>query len=217
MKSWVKSPENKVTATKFYEDHRLPFIDICEMLIIMGGPMGVCDDKKYPWLVQEKQFIEKAIAKGKKVIGICLGAQLIADVLGAKVYKNAHKEIGWHNITLTEKALASPLFQGFNKDEKVFQWHGDTFDIPTGATNIASSEVCQHQGFVYKNQVLALQFHLESTEKSIEKLIEHCHEELTEKDSFIQSSEQIKEGIEQNLGRNNTLMQLLYNRVSNGY
>src|SRR5690606_32591469 len=114
-----------------------------------------------PWMKEEKKLIEKAILKGKRVIGICLGAQLIADVLGARVFPNKEKEIGWFPIELTEEGQKSPFFAGFNKTETVFHWHGDTFEIPKGAEHIASSKVCENQAFLFDHKVLGLQFHLE--------------------------------------------------------
>ena len=94
MEDWVRRPSNKVTATRFYEDARLPFIELFDTLIILGGPMSVHDEKEYPWIAQEKDLIRRAIERGKRVIGICLGAQLIAEVLGATVSKNTFREIG---------------------------------------------------------------------------------------------------------------------------
>lgn len=213
MNSWVKHPGNKVTATKFFEDHKLPFVDICECLIIMGGPMGVHDEKKFPFLTAEKKFIEAAIKKDKKIIGICLGAQLIADVLGSRVYKNEIKEIGWHEVTFTEDASSNPYFSGFPSKEVVFQWHGDTFDIPSGASKIASSAACENQGFCYNEQVIGLQFHLECTGESIDKLILNCAEEL-DNGAHVQDRDEMNRGKELFLSRNNALMQTLYSRLT---
>jgi len=183
---WVNTPEHKVTATRFYEDDRLPFVDICDMLIVLGGPMGVHDEKEYPWLKKEKVFIEKAIAKGKKVVGICLGAQLIADVLGAKVYKNKEKEIGWFPIEFKQHQFASAVPSPLT----VFHWHGDTFDLPKDSVHLAKSVACENQAFLYKDHVLGLQFHMEATEESINSLLQNCKNELVES-HFIQSEEEI--------------------------
>jgi GMP synthase (glutamine-hydrolysing) len=190
IEQWARRKENKLSATRFYEDYKLPFIDICEMLIVMGGPMGVYDEDKFEWLTQEKKFIEKAITKGKIVIGICLGAQLIAEVLGARVYKNKEKEIGWMPVYLTKEGLNNTLFKDFPARCHVFHWHGDTFDLPSGATHIARSEACEHQAFTYGDKVIGLQFHLESTAESVFTLLENCKNEITEA-PYIQSSEQI--------------------------
>lgn len=183
---WVNSPGHKVTATRFYEDNRLPFVDICDMLIVMGGPMGVHDEKQYPWLKKEKKFIEKAIVKGKKVVGICLGAQLIADVLGAKVYPNKEKEIGWFPIEFKAHSFVSSAPSSLT----VFHWHGDTFDLPPNAVHLAKSVACENQAFLYNNNVLGLQFHMEATGDSITALLQNCRNELIEA-NFIQSEEEI--------------------------
>jgi GMP synthase-like glutamine amidotransferase len=191
LEHWVRKPEHKVTATRFYEDHKLPFIDICDMLIVLGGPMSVHDEEKYPWLADEKKFIEKAIERGKKVVGICLGAQLIAEVLGAKVYPNAEKEIGWWPVALTEAGKTNPLLADLADGQQVFHWHGDTFDLPKGAIHLATSEGCANQAFLYNNQVLGLQFHLESTAESVVEMIENCGEELEQKGKYIQSRQEL--------------------------
>jgi GMP synthase-like glutamine amidotransferase len=189
MYDWVKNPEHKVTGTKFYEDYKLPFVDICDMLIVMGGPMGVHDEKLYPWIKEEKKFIEKAIAKGKKVVGVCLGAQMIADVLGAKVYKNKDKEIGWFPVNFNSGE--SKLFTDFPPSQTVMHWHGDTFDLPAGSIHIAKSEGCPHQAFTYKDHVVALQFHMEITPDSLHVLIENCKQELSPS-TYIQKEDEIR-------------------------
>lgn len=186
---WASMPGNGLTGTKFFEDEKLPFVDICDLLIVMGGPMGVNDTNEYPWLKKEKEFIEKALKRGKKVLGVCLGAQLLAEVLGAKVYKNKEKEIGWHDIDMVEGGRELGIIKDFGTTEKVFHWHGDTFDLPDGATHLFKSEACENQSFIYNNQALALQFHIELTETGIVNLIENCGHELSEKGQYIQKAE----------------------------
>ncbi|MCU0429447.1 MAG: type 1 glutamine amidotransferase [Cytophagaceae bacterium] len=180
LSQWVDRPGNKVTATRFYEDHKLPFVEICDLLIVMGGPMSVNDESDFNWLTEEKRFIEKAIVRGKSVVGICLGAQLIADVLGSRVYKNQEKEIGWWPVQLTEEGKRHPLMDHFGASQEVFHWHGETFDLPTGAVRLAGSKWCENQAFVYGKNVLGLQFHLESTTESIAQLLHYCHSDLSE-------------------------------------
>jgi GMP synthase-like glutamine amidotransferase len=191
IKEWAKVPGNRLTATKFYEDNKLPFVELFDLLIVMGGPMGVYDESQYPWMKKEKELIAKAIDKNKKVLGICLGAQLIADVLGAKVYKNKEKEIGWLPVELTEEGKSNGLFSDFQQHSTVFQWHGDTFDIPSGAKRIATSEACENQGFIYGDNVVALQFHLEVRLPDIEKLIANCGHELVQA-PYIQTAEELR-------------------------
>ncbi|MDB5271757.1 MAG: hypothetical protein JWO58_124 [Chitinophagaceae bacterium] len=190
LEKWVSMPGNRVTSTRFYEDIRLPFVDLFDVLIVLGGPMGVHDEDRYRWLLAEKELIRKAIDKGKKVIGICLGAQLVAEVLGASVSLNPVAEIGWFNVELSKEALQHPVFAGFNASIPAFHWHGDTFEIPAQAIAIGHSAACKHQGFLWNNQVLALQFHLEATADSIISLLHHCREDLKE-GPYVQVAESL--------------------------
>ena len=148
-----------------------------DLLFIMGGPMSVNDTGRHPWLNEEKAFVERCISEGKKIIGICLGAQIIADVLGAPVKKNIHREIGWfpvRSIPPRENRIASTLPEQFT----AFHWHGETFDIPGSALHMAESDACANQAFFYDDRILGLQFHLESTENSIRDLLLNCSDEL---------------------------------------
>lgn len=190
IEQWALAHGHNLAATKLYQDDPMPEVESIDWLIIMGGPMGVHDEDRLPWLKNEKRFIEKAVSKGKAVLGICLGAQLIADVLGARVYRNRVKEIGWFPIELTEAGQRSSVFGFLPARLVVFHWHGDTFDLPAGAAHIARSEACLNQAFVYDEQVICLQFHLESTRKGVEALIENCSGELV-KDMYIQTPSQL--------------------------
>ncbi|MEC9375339.1 MAG: type 1 glutamine amidotransferase [Pseudomonadota bacterium] len=138
-----------------------PNIENYDGLIILGGPMCVDQTVKYPHLLTELAAIEKAIQKQIPIFGICLGAQLIAKALGANVGSNKVKEIGWYNVNPTEEGTEDLLFKHFSGAEKVFQWHGDTFDIPDNAIHLATSSDCSNQAFRYGKNVYALQFHLE--------------------------------------------------------
>lgn len=175
---WLTKKDHILSATKFYNGDSLPSVDDLDWLIVMGGPMNVYEDDKYPWLTLEKHFIEEAIKKNKIVIGICLGSQLIADVLGSKVYKGQEKEIGWYPIKMTTEAQSYPVFASLPANFTVFNWHGDTFNLPPGAVRLASSEVCANQAFIYGDRVLGLQFHLESTQDSVRQIIDNCASEL---------------------------------------
>ncbi len=138
--------------------------DEIDALIVMGGPMNVDETKKYPFLADEVKLIQKLIKEKKPVLGICLGAQLIAKALGSKVYPNKNgREVGWKPLELSMNGIMDPLFKEFPNNTKVLHWHGDTFDIPKGATHLASTEKCQNQAFRYGENVYALQFHLEAT------------------------------------------------------
>jgi len=189
IEQWAETKGFGISCTRLFADEQLPGIESFDGLVVMGGPMGVYDHEEHPWLVAEKEFIKAAIDAGKSVLGICLGAQLIADVLGARVYPGPHKEIGWFPIRRAEGAP-----EIIPEKLTAFHWHGDTFEIPAGATRIASSAACMNQGFAYNNRVVALQFHLETTPESMEALIDHCACELTDA-PFIQTTEQMRGNI----------------------
>lgn len=151
--------------------------------------MNIYEGNKFPWLKEEKKFIAKAIAANKIILGICLGSQLIADVLGGKVSKNQYKEIGWFPVSLTKEASNSSIFSTFPIKFAAFHWHGDTFKIPTGARKIAQSVACENQLFEY-GRVIGLQFHLEYSIESIDLMLKNCSEENVE-GKFIQTADEI--------------------------
>ena len=190
IETWARKEKHQLTGTRFYQNDPLPELENLDWLVVMGGPMGVADEQKYPWLTPEKRCIERAIHAGKTVLGVCLGAQLVADVLGARVYPNRHKEIGWFPIELTEEGRRSSLLGFLPVKFDVFHWHGDTFDLPAGAVHLARSEACEHQAFVYTERVVGLQFHLELTPPNVSELIPNCADELVES-KYIQSPSQM--------------------------
>lgn len=136
-------------------------------LVVLGGPMNADEAEKYPHLSFELELITDAIHRELPVLGVCLGAQLIAKTLGSRVYPNRVKEIGWYDLAPTPPGVADSLFAHFRTTEKVFQWHGDTFDIPSKAIHLASSPLCANQAFRYGKNVYGLQFHLEVNEAMI--------------------------------------------------
>jgi GMP synthase (glutamine-hydrolysing) len=138
----------------------LPPVKSLSGLIVMGGPMGVYEQDRYPFLKRELAYIRNVIEDKKPILGICLGSQLIARALGARVYPNREKEIGWYRVHLTSEGKKDPLMNGENAPW-VFQWHGDTFDLPTGARRLASSPLCKNQAFRFGQNVYGLQYHLE--------------------------------------------------------
>ena len=192
IRQWADQRQHSITKTSLYKNEPFPEFSDFDCLMVFGGPMGVYDTTKYPWLNEEKRFIEGVIHKEKPVLGICLGAQLIVDVLGARVFKNKYKEIGWHVVSRTKVAEQSPMKDIFPKLFYPFHWHGDTFDLPDGAIHLAQSEACLHQAFSYGQKTIGLQFHLESSKESIEHLIEKCQNELVSA-PYIQSAADILE------------------------
>ncbi|BBB90011.1 MAG TPA: type 1 glutamine amidotransferase [Methylomusa anaerophila] len=192
---WVRDKGHSLTGTRLYNQEAVPAMDQFDWLVIMGGPMNIYEEEQYPWLKVEKQFIKAAIDNRKVVLGICLGAQLIAAVVGGKVTKNPEGEIGWLPVTLNAEAYKSPLFKNFPATFPVFQWHNDTFStLGEGSLCIAGSVACAQQAFIYKERVIGFQFHLESTQESIAALIRHCAGEMTE-GAYIQSARQIEAGM----------------------
>lgn len=191
IEQWAARQGHSLSATALFADEPLPPPESFDLLVIMGGPMGVYDTDRFDWLTREKRFLEKVLKASKPAIGICLGAQLMADVLGAKVYRNPHKEIGWHPVTRTPATQGSGWTEIFPERFQAFHWHGDTFDLPHGALHLCRSEACRHQAFFYPPAALGLQFHLESTRSSIDQLLTHCRDELVTA-PYIQSADQIQ-------------------------
>lgn len=191
---WADGRGHTLRYTHLYKNDPYPAMKDFDMLAIMGGPMNVYEYQAYPWLKTEKYYIRRAIDAGKKVLGVCLGAQLVADVLGGKVIKNNVPEIGWHPITLTLDGRKSSLFDGFDDEFMAFHWHGDTFAIPPKAVCLASSKACDNQIILYQHNVLGLQCHLEYSEHSIRAMLKHCGHELVPS-HFVQTAEQIEQGL----------------------
>lgn len=187
---WVESAGFSIAPIRLFRDDPLPKPQDVQLLIVMGGPMNIYEHERYPWLIGEKRFIGQVIDAGNRVLGICLGAQLIADVLGARVFRNRHPEIGWFSVQKCDAAGDVPLSNAFPASFEAFHWHGDTFDIPKGAVHLARSEACDNQGFVFNDTVVGLQFHLETTRKSASDLIRHCGDELVD-GPFIQTADTI--------------------------
>lgn len=188
---WAKNKGHSITRTLLFKNEELPGIDEFDWLFIMGGSMNIYEEEKYPWLASEKNFIAEAIANKKIVLGVCLGSQLIADVLGGKVSKNEYSEIGWFPVTLTKEAGKSSILRSLPSEFTAFHWHGDTFKIPHGAVRIAQSEGCVNQAFEYdKGRVTGLQFHLDYSEKSIALMFKNCGDEIV-KGKYIQKPDEI--------------------------
>lgn len=185
---WLKMSGYEISRTPFFESAELPDINEFDILIVMGGPMSVNDDSRFPWLLKEKHFIRRAIEQRKPVLGVCLGAQLIANAMGARVYKNQFKEIGWFPVQGVAP-YDSHVFS-FPTSIDAFHWHGETFDLPPDAVRIARSECCENQGFQLGPSVIALQFHLETTFYSACEIVTHCRDELTP-DKYVQSEASI--------------------------
>ena len=195
MEPILKKKGHELSSTHLYNNQLLPLVQDIDWLIIMGGPMNIYEEKLYPWLNREKQFIKEAINAGKIVLGICLGAQLVADALGAKTYKNKYQEIGWFNINKSSEAENTILSTAIPEQIEVFHWHGETFDIPEGAIALAKSEACENQGFIMGDRIVGLQFHLETTLISAQELIKNCRGQL-DGSTYVQSENEILSNIQ---------------------
>ena len=179
IEEWLQHKGHTVSSTQVWESQDFPALDSIDGLILMGGPMSVNDEHQLPWLKPEKQFISDCIAADKKMLGICLGAQLIANCLGALISKNAFTEIGWFDITV-ETSLGRWMNAPAPRKLKVFHWHGETFEIPDNAVLHASSDGCTNQLFTYGENIAALQFHPEMTSIDIATMFEFGEDEIVE-------------------------------------
>ncbi|SNR86357.1 GMP synthase - Glutamine amidotransferase [Humidesulfovibrio mexicanus] len=178
--AWAQERGHSLSHTDLWNGETPPHPDSFDFLIVMGGPMNIYEEDAHPWLAMEKRFLKSSIEAGKLVLGVCLGAQLLAEALGGAVTKNAHREIGWHTVSAGPDASKSRAFASLPQEYAAFHWHGDTFSIPPGAQWTARSEACAHQAFSARNdRVVALQFHLETNAQSMAELARNCADEIT--------------------------------------
>ncbi|WP_292465680.1 type 1 glutamine amidotransferase [Methanolobus sp.] len=189
---WVQSKGHILSRSLPYIEAEFPHSDSFDLLIIMGGLMSVYQENEYPWLQKEKGFVRGAIEAGKAVLGICFGAQMISGVLGCSVHRNDLREIGWHKVELTSVPRSEPFQQGLPSSFIAFQWHGDTYGLPAGARRLFTSEACKEQGFVYKDNVLAVQFHPEVNERCISDLMTNCEADLKDGGPYVQGEAGIR-------------------------
>ncbi len=184
IEEWALRRGASVTYTRLFENEALPLPDELDLLVVMGGPMGVHDTAKHPWLERECLYIKDVIQMGRSVLGICLGAQLIASALDAEVRRAPTPEIGWFPVFEAEGDLPIP----WPAELEVYHWHGDTFDIPADAAHLCKSEACTNQAFLYDNRVLGLQFHLEMRPGDVARLIENCANEIVDS-AWVQTAQ----------------------------
>lgn len=185
---WLIAKGYEITATRFFESDSLPPLDLVDLLVVLGGPMSVNDVAEFSWLALEKEYLRDAVVSGKPVLGICLGAQLIASALGARVYRNVEKEIGW--LPVEGVATTAHSVFSFPPSVQAFHWHGETFDLPPTAVHLARSEGCDNQAFQIGTSVIGLQFHLETTPESAQSIVSNCRDELVPA-RYVQREEEI--------------------------
>jgi GMP synthase-like glutamine amidotransferase len=186
--SWLEDRDARVTSTRFYAGESVPGVNDLDLVIAMGGPMSVNDDKHFRWLVDERRFIRQAIDGNVAILGVCLGAQLIAQALGARVYENTEREVGWWPVTGVSDERDVPSWARKNVASDVYHWHGETFDLPNGAVKLAQSAGCANQAFRFGRRVIGIQFHLETTPALVQALVTNCPEDLAP-GTFVQSDQ----------------------------
>lgn len=172
---------------------QFPAPDTADLLVILGGPMGASDDAAYPWLTAEKRFIAETIAAGRPVLGICLGSQILAEVLGGSVRRNHESEIGWFEVSLSPEAADEPVLAAWPRTFTVGQWHGDTFEVPERARIVASSDACDNQLFVFGQRTVGMQFHLEWDEAALATLISTCAEDLSSDGAYVMDAQRMRD------------------------
>jgi GMP synthase-like glutamine amidotransferase len=192
IQNWMDHRKAQVATTRLFSEAPLPALEDFDWLIVMGGPMSVNDENTHSWLRPEKRLIAAAVEKGKPVLGICLGAQLIASALGARVYPNGSKEIGWFPVRRSVGADGS-AGRLFSASAEVFHWHGDTFDLPKGAVRFLESDACANQAFAIGERVIGLQFHLETTPESARALIANSRAEIVPSQTIQTEDEMLRE------------------------
>jgi len=164
--NWLRGNEQEFEIQELWHE-QLRLVKDYKGLIVMGGPMSANDEHKYDFITPELKAIDSFVQQQKPILGICLGAQLLAKALGAKVFRGPQKEIGWYPVHLAAYGQNDPVLTDQEHEKWVFHWHGETFDLPEGAKLLASSELYQNQAFVFNNRAYGLQFHVEMTEQLI--------------------------------------------------
>ena len=167
IENWCRQTGTDYKIYRLFLGEALPKAEETDFLVILGGPMSVLDE--LPWLEEERQLIRALISHGKSVFGVCLGGQQIAKALGAAIFQGEYREAGWLPI----RTISSTTVGALPEEPVVFHWHGEQFGLPEGAEHLFASDICPNQGFVYKGNVIGLQFHFESTKESIESILQN--------------------------------------------
>lgn len=178
IENWISEKNHILSTTHSYNGEKLPDVSAFDFLLVMGGPQSLSELDQYPYIRDEIKLVNQTIEKNKPVLGICLGAQIIAEALGAKTEKSPNKEIGLYPVEVTKEGLDDPVFKLFPAKFDVMHWHGDMPGMPDGAILLAKSEGCPRQAFRYGDRTYGLQFHLEMNGGLIKDMMEHCAEDL---------------------------------------
>ena len=185
----------------------LPTLEETDFLIILGGALHINDEEEHPWLRPDINFVRKIIDLNKPVLGICLGAQIIARALDFKVEKNEYREIGWHNVMLNNNAKQNHFFKDIPHKFIPLHWHSDIIRLPENISSLVYSNATDSQAFTYKNTI-SVQFHIEQTEKTLDIMLEKANDYLI-KDKFVQTADEIRLGYNNLIDSNNILFHLL--------
>lgn len=195
MGDWAEARGHAIDRLELQRGAALPAPASVDALVVMGGPMGVGDEDRFPFLRGEKRLLRACVDAGRPVLGICLGAQVLAEVLGAGVSAQGCREIGWFPLRWDARARAVPALAHMPDESVVFHWHGDTFAVPPGTVRCATSSACANQGFATPDgRVVGLQFHLEMREEDVRALVAHGREELHPGGAFVQSEVELLAG-----------------------
>lgn len=217
IREWASARGHEIAGTLMFTED-FPHPGEFEMLVVMGGPMNIHQEREFPWLAEEKRFIRAAIDEGKLVLGVCLGAQLVADVLGGEVVRNEQQEIGWFPVELTVAGEDSAVFGALPARFETLHWHGDTFSVPACATHTARSACTPNQAFEYDDgRVVAIQFHPEATKASWGELVLACGGEIPAEGAWVSSAEEMLKGTERFERNNGYLFALLDAMAARGH
>ena len=211
LEDWFRGRGAGVRTSALHRGDALPALADLDWLVVMGGPMSVNDVGRYPWLLEETRFIADAIAAGRTVLGVCLGSQLVAAALGARVYRAPDREVGWFPVERTPEGASHRLGAALPERFLAFQWHEDTFDLPTGAVSLARSAACANQAFAVGDRVLAVQFHPEMKLDGARALIDAFGDELRPA-RYVQTAVEMLEDPER-FARGNHMMASLLDRI----
>lgn len=189
IEDWARRSGHAISRSRLDKGETLPDLAACDLLVIMGGPMSVNDEHLHPWLKEEKALVRKSIESGRAVLGVCLGAQMIASAMGARVYRGREKEIGWFPVRRVTADGAGALFP---ETFTPLHWHGETFDLPAGAVRLAETDAVPNQAFQL-GSAIGLQFHLEATPESVRQLVDHAAHEIESGKPFQQTAQKLLE------------------------
>jgi GMP synthase-like glutamine amidotransferase len=189
IQTWAEARGHEFTIARVFAGEPVPSPSQLESLVVMGGPMGVHDEADHPWMRGEKHLVAAALEAGKPVLGVCLGAQMIAHVSGARVYRNRFQEIGWFPVEATDEGMSRfSLPRAF----QAFHWHGDTFPLPSGAIHLARTDACEQQMFAMGERVLGIQFHMEMTPEDVVGMCAHAGHDLPE-GPYVQTADRMRD------------------------